>query len=1102
MAQSNVERIGRALELLNQGLKPFVERELRAAYGENWIARAELLDVHAPAAKKDKAPRFDTHALLAAMWDQWNDVFKKTLGQAERSLVSELRETRNKWAHQEPFTTDDAYRALDSMGRLLSAVSAPEAQEVEKQKQEVLRARFEEQARRETRRATTAPIEGKPASGLKPWREIATPHPDVASGRYQQAEFAADLWQVYMKEGSDEYRNPTEFYRRTFLTDGLSHLLRGGLERIVGKGGDPVVELQTNFGGGKTHALLALYHLLSGTPLAQLPGIEPIVRNAGVSQIPKVNRAVLVGTKISPGQPVKKSDGTLARTLWGELAWQLDGKEGYKLVKEADETGTNPGDALRELFNRYAPCLILIDEWVAYARQLHAESDLPGGSFGTHFTFAQTLSEAAKAADRALLVVSIPVSDYEIGGEKGKEALDSLKNAIGRVHSPWRPASAEESFEIVRRRLFQTITDPQLFAVRDAVVRAFAELYYNQKQEFPNGCNEADYERRLREAYPIHPELFDRLYTDWSSLDRFQRTRGVLRLMAAVIHALWERQDSNLLILPATVPIDEPLVQNELTRYLDDPWIPVIEKDIDGPNSLPLRLDRENPNLGRYSACRRVARTLFLGSAATLHTAHKGLEDRQIKLGCVQPGESVATFGDALRRLNDGATHLYIDGSRYWYSTQPSVARLAQDRAAQQDADKVLEEIKRLLREEQRTRGDFARVHACPGSSGDVSDDPEARLVILGPEFPHAAKSTDSVALLEAVNILDQRGATPRNCKNAFVILAADRNRLTDLQQAVRDFLAWKSIEDEWEQLNLDAFQTKLAQTKRQQAEETVEQRIPETYIWLLVPAQPDPQAAIKWDEIRLQGQDALAVRASKKLKNEELLLTQLAGTRLRLELDRIPLWRGDHVGLKQLADDFSKYVYLPRLKDSDVLVDAVRDGVKLMTWCQESFAYADAWDAEKGRYRGLRAGQLGTVTIDGQSVLVKSDVAAKQLEVEAAKQPQPTPPSPGTGVAGTTPTSGGAPSPGVGAGVVLVPAPRPTRFHGSVDLDPARIARDAGKIAEEVVQHISGLVGGKVSVSLEINAEVPEGVPENVVRTVTENCQTLKFKTHGFEEK
>jgi predicted AAA+ superfamily ATPase len=170
--------------------------------------------------------------------------------------------------------------------------------------------------------------------------------------------------------------------------------------------------------------------------------------------------------------------------------------------------------------------------------------------------------------------------------------------------------------------------------------------------------------------------------------------------MAKVIHSLWEEQDKSLLIMPANVPIDNGQVQVELTRYLDDNWVPVIEKDVDGPNSLPLECDRNNPNLGRYSACRRVSPTIYLGSAPCLRAANRGLEDRRVKLGCVQPGEIVSTFSDALRRLTDQATHLYIDNTRYWYSTQPSVTRLAQDRAEQiqQDIDKVWEEIIARLR--------------------------------------------------------------------------------------------------------------------------------------------------------------------------------------------------------------------------------------------------------------------------------------------------------------------------------------------------------------------------------------------------------------------
>lgn len=222
MATSNHERVGRALTLLSQGLYPFVEREMCATFGDKWILAAtpSLPDDYTKRRTVANILREDISVLLIVIWDKWNDVFKKTLGQAERTLVSELRNTRNSWAHQSTFSTDDAYRALDSVSRLLSAISAPEAEEVEKQKQEILRVRYEEQARRETRRVTAAPVEGKPSGSLKPWREIVTPHSDVASGRYQQAEFAADLWQVYLDEGSDEYRVPTEFFAGHFSLKG------------------------------------------------------------------------------------------------------------------------------------------------------------------------------------------------------------------------------------------------------------------------------------------------------------------------------------------------------------------------------------------------------------------------------------------------------------------------------------------------------------------------------------------------------------------------------------------------------------------------------------------------------------------------------------------------------------------------------------------------------------------------------------------------------------------------------------------------------------------------------------------------------------------
>lgn len=1108
MAKTNHARVGEALELLNVGLIPFIERELKAVYKEEWqntVKQSLREDRGAVNTDKKGVINWDTHNLLSVMWDQWNSVFRNTLGHTERSLVSELRDIRNRWAHQSVFSSDDAYRALDNIGRLLTAISAPQGKELEKQKMALLRVRFDEQRRHEMRKDAFQPTEGNPQGGLKPWRAVVMPHKDVASGKYQQAEFAADLWQVYLGEATAEYQHPTEFFRRTFITDGLRKLLSNALFRLTGQGGDPVFELQTNFGGGKTHSMLALYHLFSGTAIAELPGSEDILKGNEGEVPSNVSRAIIVGTKISPGSPVKKDDGTEVRTIWGEIAWQLGGKEGYEMLKADDENATNPGDKLKELFNRFSPCLILIDEWVAYARQLHEGSDLPAGSFDTQFTFAQTLSESAKAAKNTLLVVSVPASDNEIGGDWGQRALSRLKNAIGRVESSWRPASPDEGFEIVRRRLFEPIIDKEAFVARDAVARAYVDMYGTQHNEFPSECREAEYERRIKLAYPVHPELFDRLYNDWSTLDKFQRTRGVLRLMAAVIHSLWERQDGNLLIMPATVPIDDSSVQFELTRYLDDQWTPVIAKDVDGEHSLPLELDREVPNLGRYSACRRVARTIYIGSAPTQRAANRGINDRQVKLGCVQPGETVATFGDSLRRLTDRATYLYVDGNRYWYSTQPSVTRLANDRANQFHEHDVLDEIVRRLREEARSRGDFYRVHSCVSSS-DIPDEHETRLVILGPEHPHTKGQVDSTAIKEAQAILDNRGNSPRIYKNSLVFLATDTTRLKELQLAVCHYLAWKSISDEKEELNLDPFQSKQADTKRKNADDTVKARIPETYQWLLVPSQPELRGALEWIENRLQGVESLALRAGKKLKNEGLLLVQMGGIRLRLELDRVPLWRGDDVPVKQLIEDFATYLYLPRLTDSSVLLAAIREGVSRLTWETDTFAYAQGKDEQSGRYRGLDAGKVVSIQSESGTLLIKSIVAAKQLCEDAKIAQQQTTATidhtttdqTGTHYQSSEKTWSNNQDSNEKT-VTVTPVYR--RFHGAVKLDSLRVGRDAGRIADEVIQHLTKLVEGSVEVTLEIQAQLPNGASEKTVRDVTENCRTLRFDTFGFEE-
>jgi len=1128
MALTNHERVGKALSLLQAGLQPFLARELQEAYGEKWRAKAisQLGDTRL--AVSDDT--LDVAAQLVLLDREWKDLFSSKLGRAHRAIVNELIPVRNDWAHQKTFSNDDTDRALDSVARLLRAVSAgKEAEEADAIKHELRRATFDRKVYNERRKEAYQAIEGAAPTGLKPWRDVVTPHPDVASGNYQEAEFAADLWQVFKGNASREYRDPVEFFRRTFLTQGLRELLLSSIRRWrKDAGGNPVVELQTTFGGGKTHSMLALFHLTAGIPARDLPGMDGVLAEVGGDLPGKINRAVLVGNQLSPGQSEKKPDGVEVRTLWGELAWQLGGKAAYEKVRQADETATNPGDALGSVIRAAAPCLILIDEWVAYARQLMDERKLSGGDFETQFTFAQTLSEQVKAIPGALLVVSIPASDHldgvspnagvsdeEVGGSRGREAVARLRNVFQRVASQWRPANAEESYEIVRRRLFEPVESKDAFTQRDLIVRAFTDHYSRHPGDFPTECRDADYMRKMQQAYPVHPEVFERLYQDWSGLVRFQRTRGVLRLMASVIHHLWESGDQGLLILPAHMPIGEQKIEGELTRYLPHGWTTVIEKDVDGPDATPRKIDATNNNLGRISATRRVARTLFLGSAPMADASNRGMEDRRIKLGCTLPGEAPAVFGDALRYLAQSATYLYQDNARYWYATQPTVAKLAADRADElkRQRDRVLEEIMHRIREEMRDprrRGDFPRVHPFPGSSVDVPDEETVCLVVLSPEAPWA-KETDSAAVVAAQKILDSRGNAPRLNRNTVIFLSADRQRLEELEDAARRFLAWDSILKEAEgdrpSLNLDNFQRSQAAAQRKAFDQTVNSRILETYQMVLVPTQNSASDPVSWGMHRAIGQDPLAVRAWKKLKSAELVAPQLGAKVLSEYLKNVPLWRGNHVTIRQLAEDFSRYLYLQRLRGPEALCEAIQDGLTWTTWATETFAYAESFDEKQGRYAGLKGGQQVFVSADAiLGVLVKPEVALAQLKADteaaaaatAAANPAP------SGSTVPAPTAATLPA-GVSSSVTgptkAVPPSPPKHFYSTVKIDPSRMNRDAGQISQEVVQHLVALLSANVEITLEIQATVPDGFPPNVVRTISENCRTLKFSQSEFTE-
>jgi predicted AAA+ superfamily ATPase len=1141
MATSNRDRVGRGLEILAAGLGPFVDAQMSSAVpgGQDWVEMLQARDA-AKHGRERHYSRSDPQFLLQVITEEWR-AFRDQLSRAEQSFASELRETRNRWAHGDAFSADDTYRALDTMERLLTAADATEqAAEVRKLRLDAQRATLEAETRRVVRSA--AGVEGL---GLKPWREVIRPHQDVASGNFSASEFAADLFYVSHDEGSREYTDPVEFFRRTYLTEGLKDLLLRAARRIGGDmNASPVVNLQTNFGGGKTHSMLALWHLLSGLELSGYPQeLQDLLRGHEIGGLGQITaRVALVGNHIAAGKGSVKPDGTHVRTLWGELAWQLgaarggqnEAREAYAIVADADATRSNPGAALRQLIASHAPCLILIDEWVAYARQLYGRDDLDGGSFDTQFTFAQTLTEDVKAVPGAMLVVSIPASsdtpsdeerersgsDIEVGGLNGREALARLQQVIRRTADQWRPANSRESFEIVRRRLFED-TDAAGQADIDVVARTFTEFYARHRGEFPSGTAEPGYEDRIKAAYPIHPEFFDRLYEDWSTLQRFQRTRGVLRLMSAVIYALWHAGDAAPLIMPGGVPLDSERVRSELTQYLEDDFKPVIDADIDGDGSTPAAIDKSRSTLGQRKVTRRIARAIFLGSAATLKAAHKGIEQPSVWLGVAVPGDTVGNFGSALHLLSDRATYLYSDGDRYWYDTAASVTRIARDyadRLRDRPDDVWAEIIRRLTEHEMHARGAFARVHIGSEDTGDIPDDPAARLVIVHPRYRHSRGDDESAAMMFARRALETRGSSQRVNRNMIVFLAPDVRRMEELDEAAREYLAWRSIaasEERISELGLSIQQAAQARNRLKSADQTVALRIVDTYHWLLVPVQPQADRPITWEAQRADGsRERLAERASDKLCQADLLRTVHGARSIRYDLDNrlASVWQHGQIKVGDLWDYYCRYPYLPRLRDRNVLDEGIHGVANELTWDTEAFAIATGYDERTGRFIGLaipHQDQIGQTS--NQTLLVQPDLALAQRHRELAERaattgvPGSAPGTTSTITTAVTPTgahAGSATAATAGAPGPIPAGPKNTRFFGVAIISPERYARDLTRLSQEVIQHLAAPEGVDLEIRVEVSARKPDGYADDQVRNVTENARTLKFETYGFEDK
>lgn len=942
---------------------------------------------------------------------------------------------------------------------------------------------------------------------MKPWREVAHPHPDVLEGTFQQSEFAADITAVRTGKATKEYQDAAAFFQRTFITEGMRMLLTSVAKRLNGQGGDPVIQLQTAFGGGKTHTMLAVYHLATRScPIKDLVGVPALLDQAGLMDVPKSRIAVLDGTNMAPGQPWKLGNQTV-NTLWGELAWQLGGESGFALVKDADANGTSPGkDVLKTLLERHAPCVILIDELVAYIRQFPESQQISGGSYDTNLSFVQALTESAKLVPNAILLASLPESEVEAGSQRGVAALKAMEKTFGRVQALWRPVATEEAFEIVRRRLFEPVTD---VAAREAVCRAFAQTYISEGAKLPSETQESRYYDRLVQAYPIHPEVFDRLYEDWTTLEGFQRTRGVLKLMAKVIYRLWKDNNADLMILPGSLPLYEGNTRNELTYYLAPGWDAVLDKDIDGDRAETTELENKEPRFGSLNAARRVARTLFLGSAPAAAGAKpgiRGLDRARVLLGCLQPAQTASTYADALSRLADRLHYLNSSGdktqdaTRFWFDTRANLRREMEDRKSRfNDQNEVRGKLAEVLRKLAGSGGGFDGVHVFTPHA-DVPDDGALRLCFLPPE-KYYTKTEPRLATDEVLECVRNNGTKPRYRGNRLIFVSPDQGSLARLRDCIRTALAWASITDDVKdgRLNIDRLQEQQAKKEQLTADEVLPRVARECYKWLLCPVMAlptDKQPSVEAFPLN-PGGNAYAAEIERVCIENELIITTWSPVHLRNKLREL-YWKPDRVAVGAMAfwEDTQRYLYLPRLKARDVLAQAIGKGAAT----KDFFATAYAQTADG--FEGFKFGDVN-VQLDDTLLLIEPE-AAKAHEAALAAKATTATVSTGTGTTPTgapTPmplTSGGTPAVVTGTGAT--PQPKAKSFYGSAEVNASTAKMRMVQIAEEIIAVLASDPNATVKISVEINAEYAHGASDQIKRAVAENATNLNFKTKTWE--
>ena len=733
------------------------------------------------------------------------------------------------------------------------------------------------------------------------WWQVVTLHKDIREGEFDESVFAADLGDVDRKRGPEDYRDAALFIKKTYFTKGLENLICNVTERLgEKKSGDAVIQLQTPFGGGKTHALLALYHIVKNSKdIKHLETIKTL-------KIPlvKANVAVFVGTH---ADPIK------GKTPWGEIADQLGC---YYIVEEHDKKRVAPGkDRINEILKKSGPTLILMDEVLEYIVKADKAEKSEKSTHGQTLAFLQELTEAVAATKNIVLVLTLPTSALEQYDEAAEKALRQLQKISGRVESIYTPVEGTEIYEIIRKRLFEDLGDTH---IHKKIADWYFNLYQKLGNDVPAEVKEVKYRDKIEKAYPFHPELIDTLYEQWGSFPTFQRTRGLLRLLAEIIAEAYKKRTTASLIHSSDVNLENPSIAREFIKHIGNEYASLISADIAGDHAKAPQIDKTmGSEYEKYHIATSLATSIFVNSFSG--GERKGITLPRLRIAILREGIPGTIVGDAVKKLEEELYFLHVEGTLYTFKNQPNLNRIIVDKE-EVISDKIITDtIKDTLIH--MTTGEF-ETYLWPTETGDVPDNKKFKLAVLSPEHSHPNPKTSEFT----ANLSLRAGSTFRIYKNTLYAVAVDTNEYANLKKTVKYSLALQEINKNTSLIktlskeSLDELKTKLR---------NVQNDIPFKLLSCYRHLATLEEQKIKWCDLGIPTigkENNLCTRIKEYLKDKEKILTQITPKYI-MEKTFSPTEQEKTV--QDIAELFMKTPTLPILENNEVLNKSIIYGVQ-----------------------------------------------------------------------------------------------------------------------------------------------------------------------------